>query len=383
MPGQILRHLGAISVILRSEAGVLDPDASTAALQVMKDVAGEVDKIILKFIQGHCPAMLYRPVVYLPKLRRGRPKQRSALGWLIYAALSGNYDLSRVPPSLQRVLAFMELSAMATYVLDDIIDSQERRERRPATHVKFGVNMGWIAGSLQSFLALRMLDLEEYPLESAVEDLMEDDTPNIPKLQLQSLATRMWHLMWEGEGMNECMTSANQVDYVDRCYKVAAVMYEAVSQMAAIIAGANEEQVTLAREIGRAFGLSVMVSNDLMCFLSRSELQEHSVAQDRMPYEDIRKGVWTHPITHTWQHANPSQREQILDVMGYQNASDEECANLARLVKELGGIEAGLALNSKFRNQFMWKVARLPVNDARAMLISLGWNLEHVRQYFA
>lgn len=371
MPGQILRHLGSISILLQSQVGIFRPDASAVALRVMKELAGMVDTPILEFIQkrGLLQA-LHDPVVYLPKLRARRPKQRSALGWSLYAAMSGNSDTAKIPANLVWILAFMELSAMSTYVLDDIIDGQPKRERRCATHVRYGVNNAWIAGSQQAWLSLEMLERLELPAAR--------------KLQVLQLAVRMWSLMWEGEGLNEHMGRGTTVEfYLDRCRRVGSIMYDYVCQMAAIVAGAEAREIKLASGIGDAFGMAAMISNDLMCYLPEEHLKRYSVAQNRVPYEDIRKGIWTYPVVRAWGQANDSQRKLLLSVIGCEDASDSQCAKFVSLVRGLGGIEATLDLGSSYRRELMVGVSLLPAGPGRDILVAMGDNLEHVRKYFA
>jgi len=339
-------------------------------LKFMKDLADMVTPVTTDFLSKHLaelPPTIADPVVYLPTLRANRGKQRSALGMLVWMTLS-DYRGGPIPTSLLWVLAFIELSAEATYVLDDIIDNQPRREGVKATHVQFGVNDAWMAGSRQWTLSLLILE--------------QIDLPEAQKYELLSLANHMWDIMWEGEARNEHMRLNSTTNYyLERCYQVCAIMYEAVAHMAAIVAGADDAMIKKAQSVGRHFGMSAMIGNDLLGGF-HSGLGGISRAQNRQSYEDIRKGIATYPTLTAYASATPEQRAQLESTLGNPDVTEEQLDGFVQLVADLGGISKTLDLNSHYATKFQEEITRLPDCQARAGLVAIGNNLEHVRDYF-
>lgn len=303
---------------------------------------------------------------HLPRLRNvlvkseGQPKTRNSLARLIFESLSDE-SWTRIIPAL----SFIELSTISTYVLDDVIDNQPERQGEEATWKKYGMNKAFIGGNIQTFVSLKALN--------------HLDVPNPHKLRIFDIANDMWLKLWIGEGFNEEMKAGTTFEeYVNRCYNLAGVMFDSVSQISAICAdGGGEESVRIAGEIGRNYGLATMIRNDLADLLP--QVRKRTRAHLKRSYEDARKGIWTYPIVHAMQNGSEREKRAITCILG-KEASPAEFARLSEILAECGALEATFDLVTHFKNVANGFISKLPYCETRGLLLDLTEALENLRK---
>jgi len=334
----------------------------------MKETSRESDASTLEFLDGLKDEGkgIYDYTSHLPVLRNrlingdtSIPKARNSLGRLVYESFVGDWE--KIIPAL----SFIELSTTATYVLDDIIDDQPERQKDVSTWKKFGRNKGIIAGGLQTFLSFEALD--------------KLDIPDSDKLRIYKLANNMWLKLWMGEGFNEEMREETTFDeYINRCYNISGVMFDTISQMSAICAKENDENIRTASDIGKNYGIAVMVRNDLADLLPK--LREHSDALSKRTYEDIRKGIWTYPVIFAMENGKESDKRIIKKFLG-KDFDNEEYFKLYTILKETGAIKATLDLITEYKEKANDNIRKLPESESKKLLFGFTELLENLRGY--
>ncbi len=331
----------------------------------MRETASATDSYILGRLgdlRSEDPR-LYEITAHLAELRKNAPKARATLGRLVYAALGGK-DWHEIIP----LLGFIELSAISTYVLDDIIDDQPEREAAEATWKKYGIKKAIIAGSLQQFISMMML-----------YDLKVDERT---KLEILRIGNRMWEVLWKGEGKNEWMVADTRTEgYLERCYELCGVMFEAVAGMAAACLNAPEDERRLVSEMGKHYGIGIMVRNDITAFFPEKIMKQRSKALSRCSFEDVRKGLETYPIIHALSKATPEEANKIKALLGNKEATEDELLELTRLLIRLGSMDATFDLISIYGTNARASAERLPESEAREKLFALFGLLENTRAY--
>lgn len=304
---------------------------------------------------------IFEYVGHLPFLRNngtGNPKTRNSLGILVYRCLTGG-DWRRLIPAL----SFIELSTIATYVLDDIIDNQPIRQADDSTWKRYGTNKAIIAGGLQTFISLKVLNRL---------DISDSD-----KLRVLDLANHMWARLWIGEGFNEEMKEGTTLEeYIIRCYDLCGVMFDVVSQISAICAGADEKGVRLASDIGKNYGIATMIRNDLADLMPR--LQERSKALSKHPFEDVRKGIWTYPVIHATENAKEKEKEIVRDILE-KECDEQRHLELCKLLEKCGSIDATLGLITSYREKANEHIRELDEGESRELLLDFTGLLENLR----
>lgn len=332
--------------------------------EFMKNTAKDIDSYTIEKLEvlKKEDEPLHNAVSHLVILRKDKPKLRSTLGRLVYE-YHGGKDWHQILP----ILGFMELSTISTYVLDDIIDNQPEREGKKATHKEFGTNNAIIAGSLQSFISIKLLS----------ELKLKDN----PKLKIFMLANQMWETLWLGEGRNEYMKDGTTTEkYIKRCYEICGVMFETVAKMSAVSMGCEDNEIEKIGEIGKIFGIGVMIRNDLTSFLPEVTMRNKSKALSRPSFEDVKKGIWTFPIISAMKK-DECDKTQIRNLLGTNNASEEELLNLTKTLTNLGCINETLDMISLYKSKGLNYVNKLNDCQSKSYLTELFGLLENTRSY--
>jgi octaprenyl-diphosphate synthase len=331
----------------------------------MKQISRETDKYVLESLDSLIAEGkdIYEYTSHLPKLRNllngdiAIPKARNTLARLIFESLS-----SENPEKINPILTFIELSTISTYVLDDVLDNQIERQRNPATWKKYGSNKGIIAGGIQTFLSLK--------------ELKKITIPETDKIKIYELANDMWLKLWIGEGFNEEMKQETTIsEYIQRCYDVCGVMYDAASQMVAITAKATPEQIQTASNIGKNYGIATMIRNDLVDLLV--DFNKHSSALSKKPYEDVKKGICTHPILNALGKCTLEERATIDKILGTQS----DISPLQEILKRYQSVEATLDVISDYKQKTQNEIRKLPETNAKKLLMKFSDMLENLRGY--
>jgi len=262
-------------------------------------------------------------------------------------------------------LKFIELSTCATYVQDDIIDDQPNREGDESTWKRFGVNKAIIAGGLQTFLGFEALKCLE----------ISNDT----KVKIYEIANTMWQKLWVGEGFNEEMREGTTLnEYLNRCNNICGVMFDSVAHMSAIVANANNERVKLARDIGRNYGIAVMIRNDLSDWIS--DISEHSRALSKKPFEDLRKEIWTYPVIYAMEKGDDASKKFLSNAM-QKNLNQKDLEKITHIMHECGAFNATLDIITKYKVKAQSSIKSFPESLAKERLYLFTELLENLRGY--
>lgn len=374
MTAQLLKGIENVFELIKSQAEDIDISISKTAksdiFEYMKETAKGVDSSIIKTLEQIKDPYLKEITSHLPLLRtdikRGVPKTRSTLGRLIYESFCDE-DWRNITP----ILSFIELAAISTYVLDDIIDEQPQRDGKESTWNKYGINEGIISGSLHTFLGNELL--------------FNLNIDNKNKIKILYLMNDMWKQLWIGEGENEFMKEGTSLEkYLDRSYKICGVMYDYVAQMGAIAADVNEDKIILASEIGKNCGIATMVRNDLMNLIPQKIIKDKgSKALSRVSYEDVRKGVYTYPIIYAMENCNDIEKFKLKKILGNKNAKDEELIEFTNILLRCGAIDSTLNLITEYKENTLRNINKLRKSgwEAKDYLIQLANLLENTRDY--
>ena len=374
MPAQILRKIKNPIELIKIQAeenidNIFSKETTKKDIfGYMKETAMEVDASIRKSLKQIENSYLKEITSHLPLLRtdikKGIPKTRSTLGRLIYESFCKE-DWRNIIP----ILSFIELATISTYVLDDIIDEQPHREGQESTWKKYGINSGIIAGSLQAFLGNELLH--------------KTNLGDKNKIKILELMNNMWKILWIGEGENEVMKERTSLEkYLDRSYKIAGVMWDYVAQMNAITAETTLENIQLASEIGKNYGIAAMIRNDLMNVIPQNIIEiRGSKALAKDSYEDVKKGLWTAPIIYAMENSDDKTKEKLRQILGNKNAEDKELVGLTNILLNCEAINSTLDLITKYKNKTLNEINRIEEIKPRKYLRQLANHLDNSRQY--
>ncbi len=342
--------------------------------EYMKETSREADNYTLKLVEQIKKEGkdIYDYVSHLPIIRNrltkdgiseSMPKSRNTLGRLIFECLcSDRKDWKEIIPAL----SFIELSVIASYVMDDLMDNQPERQGKEATWKKYGINKAIIAGGIQTFLSFNALD------NLRVNDLA--------KGRAQDLARKMWYRLMIGQGFNEEMKEDTTLEgYINRCYDICGVTFDTIAEISAVCAKATEKNVEISNDIGKNYGIAVMIRNDLADLLPK--VRKHSKALSKQYFEDLRKGIWTYPILYSIKNCEKKEQEILRRVVGRKEIDDKNFQKFYGILKDSGAIVSTLDLITEYRNKANDSIIKLPKCRERNLLSELMALLENLRGY--
>lgn len=195
-------------------------------------------------IQGYQRVdMFYDPIHYVLNLTS--KKIRPLLVVLSAGATGGRMEGAYYPA------AAVELLHNFTLVHDDIMDNDTTRRGMPTVHIKWDLNTAILTGDgLMGF---------------SFQKLLQSPTGDIKRMV--SRLTEAMIIICEGQGLDKMFESMDQVTadaYLDMIDRKTAALIELSCELGALVAEAEETNVTALREFGHALGMGFQIQDDVL-----------------------------------------------------------------------------------------------------------------------
>jgi geranylgeranyl pyrophosphate synthase len=246
-----------------------------------------------------------------------------------------------------RLAAAVEMLHTATLIHDDLVDEGDLRRGRETLHTIWPAGVTVLAGDCL--------------LAQAISLVAELDHPRVLGVLARTLAT-----MCAGEIRQILATQekhGGREGYYRGVEAKTASLFAASTEMAGILAGAEESQVAALRRFGRDLGVAFQIVDDVLDFIG-AEAQLGKPAGS-----DLRQGLITLPtLCYLEEVENGAAVHAVLS--GHRDAEHVQAAMEA--VCASGAIEAALAEARAHATRSREPLATLPDGDSRRMLGSLA-----------
>ncbi len=263
---------------------------------------------------------------------------------LLLAAKPFDYDVERLLPAA----AGVELLHTASLIHDDTVDHAELRRGRPTLNALFSTDVVILLG--------------DYIFARAAILAAETMNPRVVGVFASSLAD-----ICDGE-LREIFTARqlqqSLADYERRIYGKTAALFAGSAEMGAIIAGASDEAIAALRHYGASVGMAFQIVDDVL------DLRESTDIIGKPAGLDLRQGTVTLPTMLFFEsgHGNHEERDLVRRVVGDGDASDEEYAVAATLIRESGALEQALGVAEEYVASAKAALGAIPPGAARDML---------------
>ncbi len=268
------------------------------------------------------------------------------------------------PAPFHSLAAAVEMLHIATLIHDDLVDGAPLRRGRETLHTVWPAGATVLAG--------------DYLLAQVASLVAELEHPRILKVFAETLC-----IMCAGEIRQTFVTKGKQshsraaveqtaLDSTSRCGREdyyrsieakTASLYAAATEMAGILAGAEESQVVALRHFGRELGMAFQIVDDVLDFIG-DEAQLGKPAGS-----DLRQGLITLPTLCYLERVEDGAPVNVV----LSGQRDEEHVRVAiEAVCLSGAIEASLAEARAHARQSQEALATLPDNGSRHTLCSLA-----------
>ncbi|RZS33110.1 octaprenyl-diphosphate synthase [Corticibacter populi] len=211
--------------------------------------------------------------------------------------------------------AVIEFIHTATLLHDDVVDESTMRRGKPTANESFGNPASVLVGDFLHSRAFEMMV----------------ETGNIRVMQVVAAGT---NIIAEGEVqqlLNMHDASLGEQGYLQVIRSKTAKLFEASTQVAAILAGADAAQERAAAEYGQALGTAFQIIDDVLDYDGAADEMGKNVG------DDLREGKATLPLIAAMQRGTAQQAQTVREAI--EQGSTAQLTQVIEIVRATGAIE--------------------------------------------
>lgn len=205
----------------------------------------------------------------------------------------------------------------ATLLHDDVVDGADMRRGRTAAQKQWTASRVVLTGD---FLLARALDIAARTREPRVISVIAGITRDMSQGEIDQL---------EKKGKPDL----SQEEYFDIIRRKTAVLIQGACQTGAILAGAESWKETALASFGFHLGMAFQMADDLLDYTATAE------ELGKTPGADMREGKLTLPLIHSLAHADPPEREKMLELVFDPEFDPDKFELLKQKITALEGIK--------------------------------------------
>ncbi len=244
--------------------------------------------------------------------------------------------------------AIIEFIHTATLLHDDVVDESELRRGNETANALFGNAASVLVGDF---------------LYSRAFEMMVD----VDDMRVMQILARTTNVIAEGEVMqlmNVHDAATTEDKYLEVIYCKTAKLFEAATQLGAILCQRNEEEVQAMAAYGRYLGTAFQLIDDVMDYSSSSEEMGKNVG------DDLAEGKPTLPLIYAMQQGTPEQVAVIkaaIEKGGYDRIDEVQA-----IIQQTGSLEYSEKMAQKQAQLAIDELAHLPDSESKTMLENIA-----------
>ncbi|MBQ5947133.1 octaprenyl diphosphate synthase [Massilia sp. ST3] len=185
--------------------------------------------------------------------------------------------------------AVVEFIHTATLLHDDVVDESSMRRGRQTANALFGNAASVLVGD---FLYSRSFQMMVGLDNMRVMRILSDATNVIAEGEVLQL-------------LNMHDPDVTEESYLNVIRSKTAKLFEAAAELGALVAGANDEQISAAGEYGRSLGTAFQLIDDVLDYAGDAAEIGKNVG------DDLREGKPTLPLIWLMEHGSSEERELV------------------------------------------------------------------------
>ena len=281
--------------------------SNTNPLALIADDMREVDRVIARCLTTSVP-LIGQISQYI--IAAGGKRLRPALLLMVARAL-GCEDIRRFD-----LAAVVELIHTATLLHDDVVDESTLRRGRPTANENFGNPASVLVGD---FLHTRSFQMMVATGNMRILQVLSDATNIIAEGEVQQL-------------INTHDASLSEAGYLHVIRSKTAKLFEASTQIAAILASATPEQEAASVTYGQALGTAFQIIDDVL------DYDGDAVEMGKNLGDDLREGKCTLPLIVAMQRGTAEQAAVIREAI--EQGSTDKLPEILVIVRATGALDA-------------------------------------------
>jgi octaprenyl-diphosphate synthase len=248
-----------------------------------------------------------------------------------------------------KAAAFIEFIHTATLLHDDVVDESDMRRGKATANATFGNAASVLVGDYiytRSFQmmtqlgSLRVLELMSYAVnviaEGEVQQLINCNDPDI-----------------------------TEENYMQVIYSKTARLFEAATQIGAILSDADSDTEKAFQDYGRYLGTAFQLIDDLMDYTSDGDEMGKNVG------DDLAEGKPTIPLLHAMRTGTPEQARIIRDAIEKSNGM-EHLETILDILEQTGSLTYTQQKAQEEADKAIQTLDIIPDNEYKEALIALA-----------
>ena len=279
-------------------------------------------------------------------IQAGGKRVRPALLLLVSKSLANGQET----PHALELAAVVEFIHTATLLHDDVVDESTLRRGRETANAAFGNAASVLVGD---FLYSRAFQMMVKPNDLRVMEILSDATNTIAEGEVLQLLN-----------MND--PEVDEQSYLQVIRYKTAKLFEASTELGAILAKANVERQQEAAAFGRHIGTAFQLMDDLLDYTAEASQMGKNAG------DDLREGKPTLPLIYLLE--NGSKEEQLLvraAIEQNQDLPEDVFAQILHGVQNSGALDYTQAAAKREVDLAIECLQKFPRNEATDALLAL------------
>ena len=213
--------------------------------------------------------------------------------------------------------SILEFIHTATLLHDDVVDNAKVRRGNVSANTIWGNQASILIGD---FFFARSFSLISQTKNWRLIKVLTEATTKLAKGEILDL-------------VKERDISCNENDYLSIVTHKTASLFEAASQIGAILGGVNEEKEKVMKDFGYNLGIAFQCMDDTLDYISTQEEFGKDIGKD------LKEGKVTLPLIHTIQNSSSKDQKIIFSAIEKEEVAEKNLNLIMELIKKYQGIE--------------------------------------------
>jgi octaprenyl-diphosphate synthase len=321
---------------------VKTPDLSAILAPIAPDLKA-LDEVIKRRLASEV-ALIDQISGYI--IQSGGKRVRPALLILVAKALSSGREI----PHVLDLAAVVEFIHTATLLHDDVVDESTLRRGRETANAAFGNAASVLVGD---FLYSRAFQMMVAPNDIRIMQILSDATNTIAEGEVLQLLN-----------MND--PEVDESSYLQVIRYKTAKLFEASTELGAILAGAGNSERELAAAFGRHIGTAFQLMDDLLDYTATSTQMGKNAG------DDLREGKPTLPLIYLLENGNSEEQFLVRSAITQNTDLPEDVfEQILNAVQSSGALEYTQQAAKREADLALSNIKAFPKNPATDSLVSL------------
>jgi geranylgeranyl diphosphate synthase type I len=334
--------------------------------QFLKEMKYRIDDQLFKMLTSDNPYLqVFLYDIAREFIERGGKRFRPALCLLSCELVGGD------PDNFIDISCIFELFQSFALIHDDIMDDQQMRRGKPASHHLYGVPLALNTGDL----------LFARAFEVAIN---RKDIDPATRIQILELLAGMSVRTVEGQAqeigwIKNGIWDLDMKDYL-RIVELKTGYYSAVVplQVGVLLGGGTASDLKCMEGFGMNFAFGFQITDDLLNLIlpedsaaSSPDITENQVGYGKEIGGDIVEGKRTLMVVHFMKHAPQEKRQWMRTILEKRENTPEETRKAISLLKEYGSIDFAREEASRYAEKAKTFLKDYPESNAKRLLSDL------------